>query len=396
MTVPAQSFNADPPGIQTSRPGDVVSIFRPAKLMSRRSSPERISATQASLLAERETQHELMMQRLQLRSIDSFRVKPNHVLEVTTEEKQEDCERLDVQHVAKRQRRTRKTRGTRCRTCLQSITPRRTVFKVHAVLMAVTYAAQIAYLPLAPTYFPAGTVWTVGLNILLECIFLTDMLLTFSSAYMVNGVMIKNRRRIMWHYLRGWFVVDLISSIPVQLIIYCATGSTVQTNAFLVTVDELARFPRLLHIRFVLNGVLLTRIFRIGKDVMAWVSYSRYSHLMSIARLLGLVVVSTHYIACLWHLSSNDTITGDDSQGAIANYFADLYYAICLIHGQGNSPGTLAQNAFSTVAILVGSVILAIVFGNVAMLVSNFNANETNYQRKMEAVFATMSKMHLP
>ncbi|KAE9259962.1 hypothetical protein PF008_g33235, partial [Phytophthora fragariae] len=54
------------------------------------------------------------------------------------------------------------------------------------------------------------------------------------------------------------------------------------------------------------------------------------------------------------------------------------------------------EKLFSSVAIIVGSVILAIVFGNVAMLVSNFNANETNYHRKMEAVYETMEKMDLP
>ncbi|GMF29675.1 unnamed protein product [Phytophthora lilii] len=67
-----------------------------------------------------------------------------------------------------------------------------------------------------------------------------------------------------------------------------------------------------------------------------------------------------------------------------------------LIQGQGNSVGSWDENLYSSVAIIVGSVILAIAFGNVAMLVSNFNANTTNYHRKMEAVYATMDKMDLP
>jgi hypothetical protein len=38
----------------------------------------------------------------------------------------------------------------------------------------------------------------------------------------------------------------------------------------------------------------------------------------------------------------------------------------------------------------------SIVFGNVAVLVSNFYANANNYQRKMESVFDTMNKTQLP
>ncbi|TMW58796.1 hypothetical protein Poli38472_006941 [Pythium oligandrum] len=65
----------------------------------------------------------------------------------------------------------------------------------------------------------------------------------------------------------------------------------------------------------------------------------------------------------------------------------------CQDEYKGTTP---LQNLFSTFSVLLGSVILAIVFGNVAMLVSNFNANSTNYQRKMEVVFATMNKLQLP
>lgn len=78
-------------------------------------------------------------------------------------------------------------------------------------------------------------------------------------------------------------------------------------------------------------------------------------------------------------------------------YVSDVYYSILLIQGQGSSRGTsVQQNIFSIFAVLLGSVVLAIMFGNVAMLVSNFHASSTNYQRKMEVIFATMNKMKLP
>lgn len=110
-------------------------------------------------------------------------------------------------------------------------------------------------------------------------------------------------------------------------------------------------------------------------------------------------MLTSHYLACFWHYVSDDRPPITAGHSVIAAYVADFYYAVCLIQGQGNTSdedSNVSENVFSIVAVLVGSVILAIVFGNVAMLVANFNANTTNYQRKIEAVFATMNKLHLP
>ncbi|KAG6614089.1 Voltage-gated Ion Channel (VIC) Superfamily [Phytophthora cinnamomi] len=144
------------------------------------------------------------------------------------------------------------------------------------------------------------------------------------------------------------------------------------------------------------------RVMRVANHVGEWIRYSRYSHLIGIAQLMWLVLLIAHYMACFWHVVTRGHSTSDSQQHLKPDltvgeqYVADYYYAVSLIQGQGNASGTWGENLYSSVAIIVGSVTLAIVFGNVAMLVSNFNANTTNYHRKMEAVYATMDKMDLP
>ncbi|KAE9167343.1 hypothetical protein PF005_g28822 [Phytophthora fragariae] len=142
------------------------------------------------------------------------------------------------------------------------------------------------------------------------------------------------------------------------------------------------------------RGVLLNRVTRVANHFTEWLRYSRYSHLLGIAKLTWVVLLIAHYMACFWHVVSS--IEGIQTRSVGEKYAADYYYAVSLIQGQGNAGGTYEEKLFSSVAIIVGSVILAIVFGNVAMLVSNFNANETNYHRKMEVVYETMEKMDLP
>ncbi|TMW58795.1 hypothetical protein Poli38472_006940 [Pythium oligandrum] len=145
----------------------------------------------------------------------------------------------------------------------------------------------------------------------------------------------------------------------------------------------------------------LSRVLRLWKELFTWLMYSRYSHLMRIVWLVLLVILTAHYMACCWHWITGDNTNAPNAVavGAPAweQYLSDMYYCTLLLQGQGEYKGTTPlQNLFSTFSVLLGSVILAIVFGNVAMLVSNFNANSTNYQRKMEVVFATMNKLQLP
>lgn len=157
---------------------------------------------------------------------------------------------------------------------------------------------------------------------------------------------------------------------------------------------------RLLRVTIFERGVLLSRVMRVANHIAEWLRYSRYSHLLGIAQLMWLVLLIAHYMACFWHVVTTESNANANANGALSQkqsvleqYVADYYYAVSLIQGQGGSFGTWGENLYSSVAIIVGSVILAIVFGNVAMLVSNFNANTTNYHRKMEAVYATMDKL---
>jgi hypothetical protein len=73
-----------------------------------------------------------------------------------------------------------------------------------------------------------------------------------------------------------------------------------------------------------------------------------------------------------------------------------IYDALQLLQGQGVETKTLPQALFGSVAVLLGSIALAVVFGHVAILVANFSANNTAYQRKMDRVFAIMGKLQLP
>ncbi|GAB9465978.1 hypothetical protein Gpo141_00003364 [Globisporangium polare] len=333
--------------------------------------------------------YELMMQHFQLRKVDGPATEAKSLWD-------NDKRRLH-----------RRLRSL-MKKVLTPFSPVGTIGKLRSLIVGVVLVLQVVYLPVVPVYTPSSSKNVTMINIAFEMAFLADFLLNFNMAYYepMTLSLVKSRRKITWHYLTGWFLVDLLSSVPVDTIVLLGISkddysAQKEADSGHMLFHTLFRIPRLYHVLSLLNQfLLLSRRLSAGKDFFAWFFYSRYSHLMRIIQLILLVVLTAHCMACGWHLVSR---SDPDAPNAVRpespvfeKYVSDVYYSILLIQGQGDSSGTSVQkNIFSIFAVLLGSVILAIVFGNVAMLVSNFHANSTNYQRKMEVIFATMNKMKL-
>ena len=49
-------------------------------------------------------------------------------------------------------------------------------------------------------------------------VFILDIVFTFRSGFVENGIYCMDKTRIMWNYIRGWLVVDLLASIPLSFI----------------------------------------------------------------------------------------------------------------------------------------------------------------------------------
>ncbi|KAH7489143.1 Potassium/sodium hyperpolarization-activated cyclic nucleotide-gated channel 1 [Phytophthora ramorum] len=288
----------------------------------------------------------------------------------------------------------RKTWRKLLRSLTSPIIPSSRVATIHRIAMLCTYHFQLFYLPFGPSYYPEGSAGVTGINIALEVIFVLNLLLNFNTAYHDQNTLVTSRKLIASNYLNKWFIVDFLSAIPRVGFQFFITGSLTGNTSVIIHSETALMVLRVLRVTFIERTILVSRVVRISKHMVAWLRYSRYSHLLGIAQLMWLVLLIAHYMACLWHVVSEKQ--AHQAEHVLEKYIADYYYAVSLIQGQGNIVGTRDENIYCTVAILIGSVVLAIVFGNVAMLVSNFNASSTNYHRKMEAVFATMDKMKLP
>ncbi|DBA00046.1 TPA: hypothetical protein N0F65_003712 [Lagenidium giganteum] len=273
--------------------------------------------------------------------------------------------------------------------------------KVRAVAQLVAFLVQVLSLPLVPAYFPIGCESVRKVMVFLELVYLIDVVLHLNTSYYdhTSLQLVTSRQKIFERYAKGWLIWDLLGAVPIET--FGGKGGR-EDNVLHVVFHAFFRVGRLVHFAHEFREYLrVSQRLRIAKNVISWLFYSRSSHLVRIVNMIMSVVLAAHYVACGWHLLTRDDPNAPNAARAgatvLEQYTSDINYAVMLIHGQGEYNGlTPLQNVFPAVVVILGSVIIAIVFGNIAMLVSNFNANSTKYQRKMEALFETMNKLDLP
>ncbi|KAG6968720.1 hypothetical protein JG687_00003595 [Phytophthora cactorum] len=243
----------------------------------------------------------------------------------------------------------------------------------------------------------------------------------FNTSYVnKRGVLVVSRRHIAWNFLTGACVFQFLAALPSTTVGTIMKGGAEGATQIEIRNDAIGRFShtlldiilrshRVVHILRLLREAGQVRGARIDKSVWGWLLYSRYSHLLRIVWIVGAVMLIAHCVACCWRLllidsadvdpaSSVDRTCGAaiDSSVEFEMYAECFYVAMQLLQGQSLTTRSVWEDIFASGVNLLGSIVLAVIFGHVAMLVANFNANSTAYQRKMESVFAGMTKMQLP
>jgi CRP-like cAMP-binding protein len=281
------------------------------------------------------------------------------------------------------------------------ISPYSRVFAIRSAIMLVACSVQIVYSPYQISFFSETggfADWTAGL----EMLFFVDFALSFNtSAIDKRGTLVTSRPEIAYRYIGSWGIPHLLASFPLSTTLSWATDEDSTQLRWLhfvhVLFDCSIRMQQVVQILQLYHRMGKLHVGRSSKSIWGWLLYSRFSHLMRLTWMIIAILLIAHYLACAWKLLQLPTSPIHVSDHApLQEYTACFYGAMQLLEGQGLDTETLAQNVFSSIAVLLGSVVLAIIYGHVTMLVSNFNANATSYQRKMEVVFAIMDKMQLP
>ncbi|XP_034647946.1 potassium/sodium hyperpolarization-activated cyclic nucleotide-gated channel 3 isoform X3 [Trachemys scripta elegans] len=174
------------------------------------------------------------------------------------------------------------------------------------LIMLLLMVGNLIILPVGITFFKDENTppWIV-FNVLSDTFFLADLVLNFRTGIVVedNTEIILDPHTIKMKYLKSWFLVDFISSIPVDYIFLVVDLET-QVDS---DVYKTARALRIVRFTKILSLLRLLRLSRLIRYIHQWeeifhMTYDLASAVVRIVNLIGMMLLLCHWDGCLQFL----------------------------------------------------------------------------------------------
>ncbi|RHX97281.1 hypothetical protein DYB25_011114, partial [Aphanomyces astaci] len=205
------------------------------------------------------------------------------------------------------------------------------------------------------------------------CFFL-DILLSFRTGLVdpTTGHVYYNKRQIIRSYLRGWFGIDLVSTLPLEFIakhLYpeatASSSSNTLQSAKILRGLKLIRLLKLVRIRKI--GQMISKL---EEEVFANQS------VLSLVKILLFLLFLAHLVACVWfyvaQISTYDNCYHKVKIGFFLIFFIPSYTTV----GYGDiTPKTKTELIIAMFVMIIGVSMFGYVIGNITSLVDNINAS---------------------
>ena len=238
-------------------------------------------------------------------------------------------------------------------------------------------------------------------------VFFIDMMLNFRTGYVLEGEVIMNPRKIVWHYLRGWFFIDVLSTVPWDVIFCSATecGEEAIRASAALTALRIFKLLRLLR---------LLRVTRIFKYLEQWEGTALLltSNAMRIIKLISTMIVFTHWDGCIHFLiakleSDGSTLQPDSwvvRSGASLHepgtqYLFSLFNAfsqmLCIGYGL-IEPVRLSEVIMTLLSMILGATLYGLFIASLTSFLADSDASAKAYSSQLDMLNQYMKHRLLP
>ncbi|XP_059620419.1 potassium/sodium hyperpolarization-activated cyclic nucleotide-gated channel 3 isoform X4 [Phlebotomus argentipes] len=277
--------------------------------------------------------------------------------------------------------------------------------------MLLLLVANLIILPVAISFFndDLSTRW-IAFNCLSDTIFLIDIVVNFRTGIMQQDnaeQVILDPKIIAKHYLKTWFFLDLISSIPLDYIFLIFNQDFSESFQIL----HAGRALRILRLAKLLSLVRLLRLSRLVRYVSQWEEVyflNMASVFMRIFNLICMMLLIGHWSGCLQFLvpmlqgfPSNSWVAINELQEAywLEQYswalFKAMSHMLCIGYGRF-PPQSLTDMWLTMLSMISGATCYALFLGHATNLIQSLDSSRRQYREKVKQVEEYMAYRKLP
>lgn len=229
--------------------------------------------------------------------------------------------------------------------------------------------------------------------------FSIDIVLSFTTQYEKNGVVVSNPKWIALEYIKSYFLIDVVSTFPFDIALENAAASMSSTSKIL-------KFPRLMKTLRVLKMSKMMRFYQTDEVLgQVQINFKIPPAFLSLFKLLFSAMVVNHYFACIWYMlgnapfdaecadAANDRGTRDCTWLQVAGYAPRdgnwylyttcLYWSLMTVStvGYGDiTPHTQAEKLYTIVVMITGVAGYAMLIASMGRLMVGENPDSRRLQ----------------
>eukprot|EP00002_Diphylleia_rotans_P032087 TRINITY_DN6709_c0_g1_i5.p1 TRINITY_DN6709_c0_g1~~TRINITY_DN6709_c0_g1_i5.p1 ORF type:complete len:595 (+),score=101.23 TRINITY_DN6709_c0_g1_i5:92-1876(+) len=220
-----------------------------------------------------------------------------------------------------------------------------------------------------------------------DLIFITEIFLNFTTAFIHEGVLVKSLALIRTRYLHNGFYWQLFSTLPYEVLA--------------ATLGEYS-IPYFRLIRLVWLKHLYVEVQEMEKG------YKLSPSVIRISRLIFFIFCFIHTYGCLWYLVSTTATEGQPSwiknyklseADTLTKYIASCYWVLTVISTVGFGdiiPTRNAERLFAMFTMLTGAGIYALVMGTMTSIVQAMDRSANRYREKLDDLEEYIAYRKLP